>query len=124
MRIEWIYKLIPVPVVRAPWAVPDRFDALSLGLFVLHNGNMTDGLLAHELVHCRQCWRTGWLHPILYRVSKRYRARAEIEGYAEQVRLYPGRAPYYAECLATKYGLDLPAADFEARLVQHAHQNS
>ena len=64
------------------------------------------GLLAHELVHVRQFWRTFGLHPLFYWLSKRYRYRAELEAYHEQLR-YTNRPELFAHYLADKYGLDV-----------------
>lgn len=51
-----------------------------------HRGDT--GLLAHEQVHVSQWWRTLGLHSLLYLCSKRYRLKAEVEAYREQLR-YP-----------------------------------
>ena len=47
------------------------------------------GLLEHELTHVKQWWRTLGLHSILYLCSKRYRLKAEVEAYREQLKYPP-----------------------------------
>ena len=47
------------------------------------------GLEAHERVHTYQWWHTLGLHSFLYLFSKRYRLRAEIGAYKEQLKWPP-----------------------------------
>lgn len=44
------------------------------------------GLLRHEECHVRQWLRTLGLHSILYLLSKKYRLKAEVEAYREQLK--------------------------------------
>jgi len=70
------------------------------------------GILAHELVHVRQWYRTLFVHPLLYLFSKRYRLAAEAEAYREQLRHYPDdRTQLFATFMATHYGLQISVAE-------------
>lgn len=46
------------------------------------------GLLEHEKIHVWQFWRTLGFHGLLYKFSKRYRLKAEVEAYRKQLE-YP-----------------------------------
>ena len=68
-------------------------------------------LLAHELVHVRQLWRTAWLHVPLYLLNPVYRLQAEVEAFREQLRVNGGRGRHIlAQCLSENYKLYLPFA--------------
>ena len=43
----------------------------------------------HEIMHSKQHLRWWTLHPILYDISKKYRLKAEIEAYKEQLKYPP-----------------------------------
>ena len=58
------------------------------------------GLLAHEQVHTYQWWRTLGLHSFLYLFSKRYRLKAEVEAYREQLKYRPDCLEKYATWLS------------------------
>ena len=59
-----------------------------------------EGLLAHERVHVSQWWRTLGLHSLLYLVSKKYRLKAEVEAYREQLKYNPENILKYAHWLS------------------------
>lgn len=88
--------------------IPDRFAAFTLWPFILIRPEFKndEGLKAHEEVHWHQTWTTCFLHPLLYKFSKKYRLKAEVEAYREQL-TYGGKAEEFAEFLATKYDLDI-----------------
>lgn len=71
-----------------------------------------EGLLQHELIHVRQWWRTLGLHSLLYLCSKKYRLKAEVEAYREQIkwmRLRSDRpSSYYKDLYATWLSLPEP----------------
>ena len=68
-------------------------------------------LLAHELVHVRQLWRTAWLHVPLYCLLPTYRIHAEVEAFREQLRVNGGQGRHIlANCLAENYKLYVPFA--------------
>ncbi len=85
LKIKRIYKIIPIPI----FVVPNktlRLDAKSYGLFILieEENKNDEGLIVHELTHCKQFYRTFGLHNVLYSISKEYRFRAEYEAYTTQ----------------------------------------
>ena len=88
MTYRMIYGIIWVPIFFTDRFVPDNMDGLCCGLFILIRPDYKDDrpLLEHELQHCRQCWRTLWLHVPLYFWSRRYRWHAETDAFAVQVR--------------------------------------
>jgi hypothetical protein len=63
------------------------------------------GLLEHERVHVRQFWRTFGLHGLLYRFSRAYRLRSEVEAYRRQLEFTPGNRTFCAAALANGYDL-------------------
>jgi hypothetical protein len=66
------------------------------------------GILAHELVHVRQWYRTLGLHGILYTASRRYRLASEVEAYREQLRHYnDDRSVQFADSISACYQLDI-----------------
>jgi len=115
MMIKFVYKILPTLVFYTDRIIPERFGGYTTGILVFIRPKYKDdeGLLYHELTHVRQFYRTLGLHAILYLLSKRYRLKAEIEAYREQLKHPPAvnnPEPYrelYAKFIATKYGLDI-----------------
>ena len=90
--------------------IPERFAGLTIGFVVLIRPKYRDdsGLLAHELVHVRQFWRSCGLSMLLYEISKSWRLRYEVEAYKAQMACYPdNRAMIFAGFLSEKYRLDI-----------------
>ena len=89
MTYRFIYGFIPVPIFFTNCFIPKRFHAVSLGLFVLIRPDKKDNepLIEHELQHCRQCWRTLWIHGVIYFTSKRYRFYSEVDAFAQQIKV-------------------------------------
>lgn len=87
MKIKWLWGVIPVLIIynerliRGEWA-----DATSYGVFVAMCPTQRNnkGLLAHELVHCKQFYRSLGINTVLYLLSRRHRYRLELEAYAKQ----------------------------------------
>jgi len=74
------------------------------------------GLIPHEQVHVDQFFRTFGLHPLLYRFSKAYRFRSEVEAYRVQLTCYPAdeyaqRLDDYATFLSEHYDLGVTKDD-------------
>lgn len=113
MKIKFIFKFIPVPVFYCTW-----FMAIHAGkswnLFVQIHPEYKDdeGLLEHELTHCRQFWRTLWFHALRYWLDKTYRYQAELEAYKKQLAITPGNAHRFAVFIATRY--NLPVTEMQA----------
>jgi hypothetical protein len=68
------------------------------------------GLLEHERVHVRQFWRTLGVHGFLYRFSRAYRLRSEVEAYRRQLEFDPASRSRFAVLLHLKYDLGIPLA--------------
>ncbi len=101
-------------------SLPDGFAGKANGpvVRILESHRSDAGLLAHELCHVRQWWRTLGLHPLLYALSDSYRLAAEIEAYREQLRHSPGDARRFATYIATRYRLTIAIDDALARLTK------
>jgi len=105
MFIRWIYKIIPVLFI--VYKV-DIYFAKSYGLFVLTNTNPPEAIIQHELTHCKQFWRYGWIaYGLLYKFSKTWRLKFEIEAYRRQLEFMPNGLEVVADFLATKYGFNI-----------------
>jgi len=65
------------------------------------------GLLAHELMHVKQFWRSFGLFGIPYWLFKTKRFEYEVEAYREQLKYAPGREQRFARFLARNYDLDI-----------------
>ncbi len=87
MKIKWIYKFIPVLIIFSDKLLPESASAYSYVVVVVIRPRERDNelILAHELIHCRQFFRTLGLHAPLYYFSKKYRLKAELEAYRVQV---------------------------------------
>ena len=93
--------------------IPERFAGYTIGPVILIRPDKRGdvGLLRHEQTHQRQWVWTLGLHPLLYRFSRRYRLRAEVEAYQRQANWYiEDRRPLFAKYLAEKYKLDISEA--------------
>ena len=99
--------------------VPSGAAACARGPFIFirpkYRGDV--GLLEHERVHVKQCYRTLGIHAFLYLLSKRYRLNAEVEAYRAQARYYADdRRPLFARFICDKYGLSVSYAEVLAAL--------
>jgi hypothetical protein len=85
--LKSVYGIIPVPIIASPW-LPGRIVGLSLGFAVVVRDDYAhdEPTLVHELVHCKQFFRSGGLlHFVLYFLSTRYRLKTEIEAYRAEI---------------------------------------
>ena len=91
MKLKFVYKVLPVLLIKAPWLVPDKFDAQCYGFFVAFSTKYnleSKGLVEHELEHCRQSYRLPLVHPLLYKLSKEYRYKSEHGAFVVQLKQY------------------------------------
>ena len=91
MKVKFVYKVLPVLLIKAPWLVPTKFDAGNYGLFIAFKSKlrMSDtALVQHELEHSKQSYRLPLLHPVLYKLSKEYRYKSELDAFVAQLRCY------------------------------------
>lgn len=110
MNIEYIFKIIPIPIFYVE-TMEGGFAGKSHGFFIRIKADCKDdiGLLQHELTHCKQHYRTFLLHGCLYLFSQKYRYRAEIEAYRVQLQYSSNKersAIKFANFIATKYNID------------------
>lgn len=101
MKLKFIYKVFPVLILRNN-LVPKNFWAISL-LFVINiipavEDKYIPEIIAHELTHIRQMWRSCLLFVPLYFISYTSRMKYEAEAYANQLRS-PGAIKTYEENL-------------------------
>lgn len=118
--IVFAYRILPALVIHTD-RMPSRFAGFAFGpLVFIRPGRRGDaGLLAHELVHVRQFYRTLGLNGPLYLLSRRYRLRAEVEAFRAQLAKSPGMEKAFAQLLATRYRLGLSVEEAEERLGGH-----
>lgn len=109
-----------IGVIYTDRIVPAPFAGYTIGPLIFIRPAYRDdaGLLAHELVHRWQWFRTLALHSVLYAASRRYRLAAEIEAYREQATHYADdRRPLFAHFIAERYGLGISTAAAMRRLL-------
>ena len=76
-----------------------------------------EGLLAHELVHAEQFYRTcGW-NSVRYLFSKKWKLKYEVEAYREQLKYVPNDLDKLAEIISTRYGIDITKEEALALLL-------
>ncbi|QYY30295.1 DUF4157 domain-containing protein [Cupriavidus pinatubonensis] len=95
-------------ILTASRLIPARFDGYTVGPVVLVRPGTSEALLAHELTHVRQFWRTGGLYGLLTWLSPRWRLRFELEAYRAQLAV-TGPLPtlHFAAVLASNYDLSI-----------------
>lgn len=114
----------PPAVVAHVDSLPLSMAACAIGPLVLIRRKRKGdaALLAHELVHVRQWYRTFGLFPLLYLLSDSYRLRVEVEAYRVQIDLQPegfDRAAYVdgvAWTLARRYYINTTEQDVRSLL--------
>lgn len=115
MKVQFVYKVFPVIIRYVDKVGKDTSSfARSYGPLVLVEKAYKEDepLLAHELEHSKQWYRTLGIHSILYKLWMPYRMEAEVAAYrvqlAEQAPINrPNALEYYAKTLAEKYNLDV-----------------
>ena len=120
MKLEFVYKIIPIPVFYKDSLV--RLAGRSFGVFIAikeeHKNN--EAILQHELVHCRQFYRTLGFHGIMYHLSESYRLKAEIEAYKITIthKGYTNRlqSKWIVDTLKQNYKLDVSRQKIEELL--------
>ena len=89
--------------------IPTSFAGYTFGPIILIRPKYRDdkGLLEHEKVHVKQFWRTLGTHWILYKLSKNYRLKCEVEAYKVQLKYSPDNIDHFVNMICEKYDLDL-----------------
>lgn len=106
------------------WKLPSDVGGRANGPFIrIHPWYDDDeGLLEHEKCHARQWWRTCGIHGILYKFSKEYRLKSELEAYGIQLLFSPQNIHVFAKFLASHYGLDISVVEAQTMLEQVTYQ--
>jgi hypothetical protein len=104
IELRWIYKIIPVPVFYRRIMRPG-FAGVSRTFFIVIKPELRNKgkILEHELIHCKQFYRTLGLNILLNNLSHKYRYKSELEAYGEQVRLGGLTAKEAAEFIVSSY---------------------
>ena len=113
MIIRFILLIIPIPILFSPRSNPYKRGA-SWGPFIIIGKDFKkdEGLIQHELVHCRQWYVTLGMSFWLYLFSKKYRLWAEVSAFAKQASMYTGeiredKILFFTECIVNNYGLNV-----------------
>jgi len=111
MKIKFVYGILPAFIFYVK-TLGDFAAGRSNGFIirVVEKYKDDEGLLEHELQHCRQFYRTLGIHGLLYKFSKKYRYEAEVEAYRIQLKYCQDKKASirkFAEFLSTKYNLDV-----------------
>jgi hypothetical protein len=106
MEIHWIFGIIPVPVFYTE-ALTMGYSAFCWCLFIVVRPEKRGKckILEHELVHCKQFYRSLGFYPLMYSISRRYRYKSEIEAYKEQIRLGGATIEEAANWIIKNYGI-------------------
>ena len=103
-ELRWIYKIIPVPVFYRRIVRPGIGGVTRFFFIVIQPDLRNKGkILEHELIHCKQFYRTFGLSILLKNLSHKYRYISELEAYGEQVRLGGLTAKEAAESIVSLY---------------------
>jgi len=117
MKIKFVYGILPALIIETNH-INKKFMGYANGPFVRIRPHCIGdpGLLAHELTHVKQFYRTFGLHGFIMLFSKSYKLASEVEAYREQLKYYPTVKSYFAFDLAALYGFDITQAE-AARLL-------
>ena len=89
--------------------VPNGFSGWTVGPVIFIRPSKKDdiGLLEHEKTHVRQFWRNPFTYcRVLW--NKKFVLETEVEAYKEQLKwCSEDRMEYFANSIATKYGLNI-----------------
>ena len=111
LKIKFIFKIIPVPIIITD-NLPENFAGLSHGLFIKIRPEYQndEGLIQHELTHCKQFWKYGWIgYSLLYKFSDKWRLKFEAEAYSVQLSYCKDKSviDILAKRLETLYSLNI-----------------
>lgn len=117
-KVVFVYKVFPALITYKSPGPPHHGQAFLFYILIAPSYKDDIGLLAHELTHVKQFYRTFCLHGILYALSTAYRLYAELEAYAEQMKYSPDNIDQFAEFISTRYGFDISVPEAHAKLRQ------
>ena len=119
LKLKFVYIIFPVLVIYHARFVKGDFAGTCWGPIIGIKPEHTESksLLEHELIHSRQIVRMLFIfHYVLYKYSRVYRMKAEIEAYHAQVKernysKYIVR--WVIKTLFNKYDLKMPKDEIE-----------
>lgn len=124
MTIKFVYGFLPA-IVQYVDALPDGFAGRANAIYIkILLGYKEDrGILEHELVHVKQCYRTFFMHGLIYRLSKSYRLSSEAEAYATQLKInkIDGKEDYtdfYAKRITEIYDLNVTFNEAKQKILE------
>ena len=124
-----IFGFIPVPIFWTEKTLKDWQGGYSVGFFCVirpkYRERGDEGIVQHELTHCKQFYKRFPLHGLLYRFNDTYRMNAECEAYAVQLKNYPERAANFGwmvDAMATKYNLKFSRDFIEIEFRRHCSE--
>lgn len=117
-----VFGFIPVPIFWTEKTLKSWQGGYSVGFFCVirpkYRDRRDEGIVEHELEHCRQFYSRFPLHGLLYRFSQEYRLKAEMAAYAVQLGRYENREAnlrWMVDAMASKYDLDHTPEEIERR---------
>jgi hypothetical protein len=89
VEIHYLWNVIPICIVYNVDFLGEEREGVSSIMLILSKHpkrQYRDVIIEHEMIHCKQLFRTLLTHVILYPFSEKYRAKAEAEAYAIEIR--------------------------------------
>lgn len=123
MKVKFVYKVLPVLLVQSSLLVPKKFDAKCYGPLIAFKDRYSfndSALVQHELEHSKQSYRLPFVHPLLYRFSKSYRYKSELQAFTAQLKYYSKEeqinlVSYFTSKLYQNYNLSSYKTYFEIK---------
>ena len=123
MKLKFVYKVLPVLLLQSSLLVPKKFDAKCYGPLIAFSNkhSINDGaLVQHELEHSKQSYRLPLLHPLLYKFSKEYRYKSELDAFVMQLKYYSkaeqlSLVSYFTSLIYQNYNLSSHKTYFEIK---------
>jgi hypothetical protein len=121
--IKFVYGFLPTFISYSD-DLPEGVGGQAKNIFIkiLPKYKDDNGILEHEKTHVKQFYKTFMLHGILYRFSKSYRLKSEIEAYVVQLKTNEkdGKENYidfYSKRITEMYNLDITIFDVKEMLL-------
>ena len=126
VTVRRVLGIIPVPIFWSERLLKEWQGGVSYGFFCVlrpkYRDRNDEGIVLHELRHCRQFYSRFPLHGVLYRFSAEYRLKAEMEAYAVQLAAYGGGQRdfnWMVDAMHSKYGIDMDRTEVCDRFREH-----
>lgn len=126
VTVRSVLGFIPVPIFWSDRVLKGWQGGVSYGFFCIirpkYRDRNDDGIVRHELRHCRQFYTRFPLHGLLYRFSRKYRLRAEMEAYAVQLAAYGGGQRdfnWMVDAMHSKYDLGMERTEVSEKFREY-----